>query len=91
MNIEPTTAIVLRDDEGTYYLLTPELLAAAWVPTAQVAVLEHAIEAQLDDTTGFAETVHLYNRPGGEEAGLLVVPLDMTAPSLASFGPTPQL
>lgn len=51
MTNEHGSTAVVRDEGGTYYLLTPELLAQARVPAERVAEIERLLNA--DDTGGF--------------------------------------
>ena len=48
-------ALTVRDEAGTWYVLTPELLRAARASAAQQAELEERLGG---DTTGFSIIVH---------------------------------
>lgn len=48
---EAQTVVVLRDESGQFYCLTPEMLEAARVPAEQVPAVEEALEG---DVSGFA-------------------------------------
>ena len=54
MASETTEMLVLRDSNGEYYLLTPDMLERARVPAEERAAIERQIGG--DDTTGFQGT-----------------------------------
>ncbi len=63
---KPNDALVVRDQAGTFYLLTPKMLTQARVADEQQAELRRQLD---DDTTGFV----IYANPFGWFAPVRVV------------------
>ncbi|MGH2583353.1 MAG: hypothetical protein ACRDJE_00390 [Dehalococcoidia bacterium] len=59
---QPLEDLVLQDQAGTYYRLTPELLEQARVPDERRAALEQQL-GEADDTTGYLPWVCIIHAP----------------------------
>jgi hypothetical protein len=80
MPADATEALVLRDDRGHYYIVTPELLEQARVPDEQSADLERQ----------FGGDVHGYSLQAGEGFPELGLPLTFTTVGFASVVQAPR-
>jgi hypothetical protein len=66
MTAQPLEDLVLLDQAGTYYRLTPELLEQARVPDEQRAALEQQL-GEADDTTGYLPWICIIQAPRAPE------------------------
>jgi hypothetical protein len=77
MTDEQTTTVVLKDDEGVYYVLTPDLLGKARLSADRAAALEKLLTE--GDVRGFKLN---YSSPKFAVLPLLVqLPTDFEAPT----------
>ena len=69
MTTEPTEKLLLADQDGNYYLLSPEVLQQARVPDEQAAAIRAELEklGNQSDVAGFSLMVT--TQAVGEEAG----------------------